>query len=151
DRRMVYGQRTAPAFDAMRGAGGIVIAGYVPRWDDPTQIWTLPFDGIEIYNPVFNLQDHLGAIGSFVLMLGRRPNQLPVPELGLYLVFEETEITLRRWAEAVQHRRLPSVLGSNAHRNVFSDPSPDGERLDSYRRVLHWFSNYVLVRAGDAV
>jgi hypothetical protein len=149
-RRAIY-RDSSESFDAMRAAGGVVFAGYVPRQEPVENLWSLSFDGLEVYNPVFNLQSMIGPIFSYVTGTVRRPLDYPVPELGFYAFFEETEVTLRRWAEAVQHRRLPSILGSNAHRNVFTMPLPDGERIDSYRRTFHWFSNYVLVREGETV
>jgi hypothetical protein len=41
------------------------------------------------------------------------------------------------------------VLATDAHRNSLPGLASDGERFDSYRRMMHWFSNYVLVPPGE--
>jgi hypothetical protein len=40
-------------------------------------------------------------------------------------------------------------MGSDAHRNTLPQELPDGERIDSFRRMMLWFSNHVLVEGED--
>ena len=151
ERKTIYGKKTPEAVDALKKAGALVLAGYVRRWVEDGDVETLhalPFDGIEVYNPIFNMKDRAGDILNFVLKLKDAPETLPSPELALYTVFEETQETLKQWALLAPKRRLPSFLGANAHQNVFQQKSPDGERIDSYRRMLHWFSNHLLLPEG---
>jgi hypothetical protein len=42
-------------------------------------------------------------------------------------------------------RKVAASAGSDAHENAFPVVLADGERGDSYRRVLRWFSNVALV------
>ena len=41
------------------------------------------------------------------------------------------------------------TAGTDAHQNVLPILLRDGERGDSYRRMLRWFSNMVLVESGE--
>jgi hypothetical protein len=40
-------------------------------------------------------------------------------------------------------------MGTDCHRNTFPALLADGERVDSYRRMMIWFSNHLLVRPID--
>lgn len=40
-------------------------------------------------------------------------------------------------------------MGTDCHRNTFPQKLQDGERIDSYRRMMIMFSNHLLVRPGD--
>lgn len=43
-----------------------------------------------------------------------------------------------------------TTLGNDCHRDTFPQLLPDGERIDSYRRMMLWFTNHLLVRLrGD--
>jgi hypothetical protein len=45
---------------------------------------------------------------------------------------------------------MVGVAGTDAHQNVLPYDLRDGERGDSYRRMLRWFSNHLLVEAPGA-
>lgn len=161
-RKLVYGQATPEAYATLRQNGALVLAAYLPRWIPasdastvtlaPTnQLLTLQFDALENYNPLFNFDDKLGAALALVLAMNSDPSSVPVPELGLIAIFEENPIILAAWSQMAQASRVPSFLGSNAHENVLPNKTPDGERLDSYRRMMHWWANYAMLPAGTAV
>jgi hypothetical protein len=40
-----------------------------------------------------------------------------------------------------------TTMATDCHRNSFPAILPDGERVDSYRRMMQWFSNHLLVKA----
>jgi hypothetical protein len=149
-RRMVYGVDTDQSFAALRQNGALVLAGYLPRWDH-TQLMSLKFDALEAYNPIFNFQDRLGDALSLILTMKKDPGAVPVPELGLITIFQENTTILGLWAEMAQKSRIPNFLGSNAHENVLPGETWDGERFDSYRRMLHWWTNYVMLPGGTEV
>jgi hypothetical protein len=48
--------------------------------------------------------------------------------------------------------RRVTTMGTDCHRNTFRQILADGDRIDSYRRMMGWFSNHLLVRptAGTA-
>jgi len=147
-RRAAYGEVSADAGRALQDAGALVFLQHTEGWEVDT-ILSLPIDGIAAYNLHQTLMDNLGAALEMLLRLESEPETLPVMELAIIMIFLESEADLYRWALAVQQGPMPAVLATDAHRNVFPNPSPDGERLDSFRRMMHWFSNYVLVPRGE--
>lgn len=151
-RYATFAPKDETTVNAIHDVGGLALGGYVWEWvedGNAEAFMALDWDAIEIYNPRHNLTDRL----TEVLTLGGRmisqPETIPVPELGLYAVFEEDTEALAMWAQLAQIKRAASFMGSNAHRNVLPEPTWDGERLDSYRRTFHWFSTYALLEAGS--
>lgn len=150
EREANYGEISEAAVRRFQAAGGLVFLQHTEGWSNE-EIMTLPIDGIECYNLHQNMMDRMGDVVSMVLEMVNYPDDVPVPELSLIAVFEESQADLTRWAHAVATRRLPAVVATDAHRNVFNDETYDGERLDSFRRMMRWFSNYVRVPAEQVV
>ncbi|HUT99924.1 MAG TPA: hypothetical protein VM425_00640 [Myxococcota bacterium] len=148
ERKQAYGEVSLQAVRALQQAGALVFLQHTEGWEIET-ILDLPIDGIECYNLHQNLMDNWSAALELLLGMDSAPENLPVMELGIIGIFQESEADMLRWSKALMHKPLPAVLATDAHRNVFDGASPDGERLDSFRRMMHWFSNYVLVPAGE--
>lgn len=144
ERRRIYGTRTEEAVQMLRDAGALVVSGYSDEWD-PDLLFALPFDGFEIYNPATNLRRNLGATGTLITEMGLRPERAPHPQLALLPLFEENDENLWRWSRLSEIRPIFNYLGTNAHQNVFRTPVFEGERIDSFRRMMSWFANYVLI------
>jgi hypothetical protein len=152
-RNVAYNTIDATGIGALQAAGALVFLQHTEEWSE-LDVLTLPIDGIEIYNMHANMMDNLAKVLELAILLATEPENLPVPELGLLGVFAENEPDLAHWSRASALRRLPGVLATDAHQNVVDDPMVDGDRLDSFRRGMRWFSNYVLLPAGpvdDAV
>lgn len=147
-RLAAYGDESEAGVRALQEAGALVFLHHTEGWDLET-ILGLPIDGIEIYNAHQNVMDNIGVVANLLIGLAENPERAPDVELGLIAFFLENEADLYRWSKAVAVRRTPGVLATDVHRNTFRGESPDGERLDSYRRMMHWFSNYVLVPEGE--
>jgi hypothetical protein len=147
-RHAAYDDVTPEGVQALRDAGAIALVAHTEGWEVETLL-DLPLDGIEIYNLHQNLMDNIGVAVNLLITLGENPDRVPDVELGLIALFLENDADLERWSRSVAVRRTIGVLATDVHRNSFPGPSPDGERLDSYRRMMHWFSNYVLVAEGD--
>lgn len=96
-----------------------------------------------------NLEADLGTVVNLVIDLGTRPWRVPIPELGLAAFLLENETDLSTWSTLLAEGRMTGILATDVHRNAFDGLSTDGERLDSYRRLMHWFANYVLVPPGE--
>lgn len=146
ERSQIYGLDDEATVRAFQAAGALVYLQHTEGWPVET-VLGLPIDGIECYNLHQNLMENLGAALEMALLLDSDPEGMPAVELAIITVFQENPRDLLRWALAVQQGPMPAVLATDAHRNTFPKPSPDGERLDSFRRMMHWFSNYVLVPA----
>ncbi len=147
ERQLAYDDVSVDGVRALQEAGALVFLQHTEGWDVET-ILELPIDGIEIYNLHQNLMDNIGMAANLLIDLADDPRRVPDVELGLIALFLESEADLYRWSKAVDVRRTPGILATDVHRNVFSGSSPDGERLDSYRRLMHWFSNTLLIPDG---
>jgi hypothetical protein len=68
------------------------------------------------------------------------------PDAIFLLVWEPNPVEVGRlealWSEG---RHVTATLGVDSHENVISGIMSDGERGDSHRRLLRWFSNHLLV------
>jgi hypothetical protein len=146
ERYAIYDDETS--VDAYRDVGALAFVQHTEEWDVEA-LEALPLDGIEIYNLHWNMIVAIDVAVIMVIDLNDRPWQVPVPELGFVPLFRESEPDMTRWSTLLMGRRQVGILASDIHRNVFAGTSPDGERLDSYRRLMHWFSNYVLVPEGE--
>lgn len=147
ERMIAYDDISVAGVEALQEAGALVFLQHTEGWDVET-ILSLPIDGIEVYNLHQNLMENIGMAANLLIELADDPSRVPDVELGLVALFLESEADLHRWSKAAEVRRTPGILATDVHRNVFSGSSPDGERLDSYRRLMHWFSNTLLVPAG---
>ena len=148
ERYAVYGAKTIEAVETLRVNGALTASGYSDEWDVDL-LYSLPFDGFEVYNPVTNLRTNMAATAEMVAKMLTAPEDVPVPEIGIISIYQENEESLKRWAHLLQLRPVFSYIGTNAHQNVFKDPTSDGERLDSWRRLFHWYANYVLVPTDE--
>jgi len=67
------------------------------------------------------------------------------PDLMFLAFFQEQGVTIDKWDTLLAQGPTVGVGGTDAHQNVFNLLMRDGERLDSYRRMMRWFSNWMLV------
>jgi hypothetical protein len=148
ERRAAYNASGPEAVRALQDAGALVFLQHTEGWDIDT-ILSLPIDGIECFNLHYNLLQNVGAALEMLVALDEDPDSVPIPELGIITVFVENHLDLERWAIASLERPTPAIIATDVHRNTFPAPTWDGERIDSFRRMMHWFSNYVLVPPGE--
>jgi hypothetical protein len=71
------------------------------------------------------------------------PDATGEPDLYFLGVFEEQAVSLATWEALLARGPMTAVAGTDAHQNVLPLLLRDGERGDSYRRMLRWFSNRV--------
>jgi hypothetical protein len=144
-RKAIYGGTSAQQMEAMSAAGAVVLAQHTEDWT-PEQLATLPFGGFEMYNLHANT---ITGAGGLVGLLGKlkSPELLPHPDLTLLPIINEDARYLERWGSvlATGARRL-TTIGTDCHQNTLAKPLPDGERMDSYRRMMLWMSIHLLVR-----
>ena len=150
--------RSDPAVVAeLRQAGALVFRAHT---ESRSAAWVAErdLDGIEVYNLHANLgpdirEEHLGldpfgfagAVGPWLQDVEAGELVSDLVFLGFYL---PNEPSLATWDALTPQRRLVGIAGTDAHQNVLNIPMADGERVDSYRRMLRWFSNHVLLPAG---
>ena len=148
EQRGLYNQQSAEAAQAERDVGAVVLLAH-PEDYDVEQLKALPIDGFEMYN--LHANSVLGA--GFVLDLLLRANDgdpgVPHPDLLMLALWSEDPRYLERWGNVLASgKRVVSTMGTDCHRNTFKTILEDGERADSYRRMMIAFSNHLRVRAG---
>jgi hypothetical protein len=154
ERRAIYNGTSVTDIAAMRDAGARI---WVPHTESRTLAHLLEVapDGIEVYNLHANIDpriraDHLGldsagAIAAAVEFADTNEGG-PEPDLALLAFLAPNEPALARWNELLAAGlAVAGSAGSDAHENALPILLADGERGDSYRRVLRWFGNVALV------
>ncbi len=139
--------------DAMRAAGGHVLVAH-PEGRSIESLQALQDDGLHGIE-VFNLHamfapdlrkllglDPFGFAGEIGPFLTQEPGL--EPDLYVLGVLAEQGPTQERIDTLLQRGNLMLTGGTDAHQNVLASPLSDGERGDSYRRMLSWFSTMLL-------
>lgn len=158
--REAYEGDTPATRAALREAGALI-------WQAHTEGRTVEelraseLDGLELYNlhanvaPDIREQDLGLEPAGFVadlLAFAQSGSSLP-PDLAVMSFLEANRPSLDRWDTLLaEGRRVAGSGGCDAHENTFPMLLPDGERADSYRRMMYWIQNVLLVddvsRAG---
>jgi len=146
DRSAIYGSTSDDALDSLQQHGGVVLLQHTEDWS-VDQIVSMKVDGFEMFN--LHANTITGAGGAFSLLnKTATPELLPQSDLVLMPIVNEDERYLDRWSGALaQGVHRVTTMGTDCHRNTFPQLMPDGERIDSYRRMMVWFSNHLLVEA----
>ncbi len=145
-RHDVYGSEQPDAISEMKAHGAVSILMHTENWtvDDITN---LPVDGFEMYNLHANAITGAGGALSLVTKLQKNPEDLPQSDLVFLPIVNEDPRYIDTWGSALAtgvHR--VTTMATDCHRNSFPQILPDGERIDSYRRMMLWFSNHLLVK-----
>jgi len=154
ERHDIYNGTSADAIAAMRDAGALLWVAHTEQ--HPTdELRVVQPDGIELYNLHANIDPkirdpYLGlpaydAISKVADFADNQPGH-PEPDLALLSFLEPSTPALTRWNDLLADgKHIPATAGTDAHENAVPVVLADGERGDSYRRFLRWFSNVVLV------
>lgn len=158
ERRSFYDADTAGTADVYRRYGAVVLLPH-PEDEPLAAITALDPDGIEIYNPhanfAFKHRAHQG-LSRFGAVWNILPFYLRTtgahPDLALLPMFRANHDAIDKWDALLSSGRTPFGFGaSDAHENALPWKMADGDRGDSYERMLPWVTNVLLVRgAGDA-
>lgn len=154
ERQATYNEVSAAAIDQFHAAGGVSLLQHTEDWT-VEQITTLPVDGFEMYNVHRNLMKNgAGLVIQLLNQLNGNPEAVPQSDLIFLPLFQEDPVYQATWAAVLATgAKKVTTVGSDCHRNSLQTLMPDGERIDSYRRMMQWFSNHLLVKApaGGAV
>ncbi len=154
ERHATYDGDDAATVAALRAAGAKV---WIPHTEGRTreELMALDPDGIEIYQLHANIdpdirRDHLGldsagAINAVLDFADTTPGG-PEPDLAILSFLLPNGPSLDRWDELLgAGRKVSGSGGTDAHQNALPLTLRDGERGDSYRRMIRWFNNVALV------
>jgi len=150
---MAYDMPGPAGVTAFQEAGALVLMNH-PEEDSIEDLLALGLDGMEVFNLHANLDPRtrsglLGIDGADYLAdlldyVDRRNS--PAPDLVWMAFFETSAAYSERWdALIADGQRVTGVAGTDAHENSFPDLMSDGERMDSYRRMMRWFSNHMII------
>jgi hypothetical protein len=146
ERGDVYRAATPEAIAQLKAHGAVALVAHTEDWT-VEQLVELPLDGFEMYNLHANLLLNLAAGLELIGKVVQNDPGLPHSDLVLFPIWSEDERYLERWGSVLARgARRVTTLGTDSHQNTLPDLLPDGERIDSFRRLLLWFSNHVLVR-----
>lgn len=139
---------------AMHDAGALVIIPHTEQRADD-YLAAMPFDGMEIYNLHAAMDPkirpaYLGLDGyaAAVNLLAFVTNPDLEPDLAVLAFYQELPLYRTKWDKLLPTRHVTGTVGTDVHQNTFPGTAADGERGDSYRRLMRWFSNVLLV-SGD--
>ena len=154
------------AVQAFHAAGGAVLLphGESRPLELIKDLAAAGLDGMEVYNLHANIDpkirstyldlDGLGAVAGLAPWLPATPvaEGGPEPDLALLGFLLPNKNQLGKFDALLGlGRHLLPVAGSDIHENSFKQLLADGERGDSYRRLMRWFGNYLLVPGGQAL
>jgi len=154
-RHTIYGGTDTATIQAFRDAGGLAWIAHTEQHPIEEMRTLLP-DGFELYNlhamiaPDIRM-DYLGldpsaAIANAAKFVDASPGHAE-PDLALLSFLEPEQPALDRWNQVLADgRHLPATAGTDAHQDALPIILADGERGDSYRRMIRWFGNTVLVQ-----
>jgi hypothetical protein len=145
-RAAVYGDASASSIMQMKASGAVALVAHTENWT-VDQLTTLPLDGFEMYNLHANTLLRGGNALELAVRLEQGDKALPDPNLFLLNLFTEDPRYITTWGTVLASgAKRVTTMGTDCHRNTFSQLAQDGERIDSYRRLMIWFSNHLLVR-----
>ncbi len=153
ERHAIYNDETGTAAAVFREAGGL---SWVAHTESKSlELLRAAADGIEVYNLHANIdpdirRDFLGldpddALVEAAEFADTNPGH-PEPDLAMLAFLTPNQPAIEKWHTLLgEGRKIPVSNGSDAHQNAIPVTFADGERGDSYRRVMRWFSNIALV------
>ncbi|HLT40368.1 MAG TPA: hypothetical protein VK034_29015, partial [Enhygromyxa sp.] len=147
ERQAALGDDSADGILTFADAGAVVLVAHTEDWS-AQELTDLPLDGFEMYNLHANLFLNIAAAGLLLTKLGN-PDALPHSSLVLLPLLSEDPAYIDTWSQVLASgARKLTTMGTDCHRNTFPEDLPDGQRIDSYERMMKWFSNHLLVESS---
>jgi hypothetical protein len=156
----LYNRSDPEALTALTEAGAAVFVAHT-EGKDLTALQALAaagLTGVEVFNlhamfaPDIR-EEHLGLDG-LGWVSGIAPftaeDATAEPDLFVLGVLDAQPPSLERWDALLADGPMVGIVGTDAHQNVLPIALADGERADSYRRMLRWMANLVLADAPGA-
>lgn len=155
ERRAFYDAEGPDVAEAFHRYGAVVLMPH-PESASLERIAVLRPDGIEVYNPHSNFAPKhrraqgLWRLGGFVRLV---PFVLRLtrthPDLALLSMFHANHAAIDRWDALLSRRMVFGFGASDAHENALPIRLADGDRGDSYFRMLPWITNALLVEPSE--
>ena len=159
-RTTAYQDTTAAGVQKLRDAGATPVVIHI---EDRTDDWlnAIDVDFFETCNLHILLAPNIrskvgldpGAAAAAFSDWIYNPTLHPKASDLVFLEFHQrVPYYMDHWDQQLARRMMGGFAGNDAHQNVMVTPMPDGERPDSYRRMMKWYVNHLLVesRTGTA-
>jgi len=162
-RDTTYNQTDGEALSAFEKAGAVRLLAHTEGRDVPT-LETLVgegLQGVEVFNlhamfaPDIRSEDLGLDPSSWLADMApfTADHSLLEPDLFVLVVLQAQPPSEAAWDDLQQvapdDRIVVGTAGTDAHQNVLPMEMVDGERVDSYRRMLRWFSQYLWMDSDD--
>ncbi|MER2566680.1 MAG: hypothetical protein ABTQ32_38510 [Myxococcaceae bacterium] len=148
DNRALYSSMEDSAINAAKDAGAVALVAHTEDWT-PEQLISMPLDGFEMYNLHRNSLQNIGIAAELVfgkVELGDFDG-LPHPDAFFTAFTLDDPTYFSTWGTVfARGTKRVTTMGTDCHRNSFPQKLQDGERIDSYRRMMIMFGNHLLVR-----
>ncbi len=147
-RKTIYGGKDEVSIAELKDAGAVALVAHTEDWT-ADELGSMPLDGFEMYNLHANSLRNIGIAAE--LVFGKVElndfDGLPHPDAFFTAFTLDDPTYFSTWGTVLArgHRRV-TTMGTDCHRNTFPQKLQDGERIDSYRRMMIMFSNHLLVR-----
>ncbi len=146
--RSLYGSGEAVALDGFHAIGAVTLVAHTEDWT-VQQLIDMHLDGFEMFNLHRNALKNGGVAADLLLNYVDKGllDGLMHPDLFLAAFNLDDDTYMTTWGTVLArgHHRV-TTMGSDCHRNTFPQLLQDGERIDSYRRMMSAFSNHLLVK-----
>lgn len=148
EERAYYTQSSSRARALHHQAGAVVLAQHTENWS-PEELASEGFDGFEMYNLHANMRGGAGQLVALAVYISDQRPGLPMPDLVVLPLWNEDPIYLETWGSVLARGvKRVTTMATDCHQNTFRAVLEDGERVDSYRRMMGWLANHLLVRPG---
>lgn len=151
----LYNATEAETFDAEIAAGALVLQAHTEGQDTETLLarQALGLHGVELFNlhamvdPNKREQDlGLGALDYLTAAAPFLNAQTAAePDLVFLAFYQEQGVSIERWDALNAVAPTLGTAGTDAHENALPMLMSDGERVDSFRRMMSWFANYLVL------
>lgn len=151
ERQENYGKFTPEVLQAFNDAGAVNLLMHTEEWSIE-ELMSEHVQGFEMFNLHANAIVGAGPLVGLIATATRDNTDpsLPHPDLILAPVISEDPIYLTKWGTVLSRgAKRVTTMGTDCHNNTFKTLLADGERIDSYRRMMGWFSNHLLVRPAE--
>lgn len=151
----LYNDTGPETFDAVHAAGGLVLQAHTEQRTERELLdrQALGLAGVELFNlhamvdpdireAALGLDgtDWLADVSPFIT-----GQTLAEPDLVFLGFYQEQPGSIEKWEALARIAPTVATAGTDAHENALPMLMSDGERVDSYRRMIRWFSNVLLV------
>ncbi len=159
ERHTIMNASDASAVAAMIEAGGTVMIAHTES-KDPQHLAELQDAGLHAVE-AFNVHamfapnirgDFLGLDPlGFLADLGpfTSSSSDAQPDLLFLAVHVQQDVSVAKWDALLQRGPMMATAGADTHQNVLPAILSDGERVDSYRRGLRWFTTVLLAKSDS--